>query len=265
MAKFVGVIGVLIALSMAMCVHAQDPAPGWMAYAVGKVPEGTQRITRLEMKWTVGDDAQPSGAFYSPWFGMDPATNLNLIQPVNPWFGSSWSYYTEYFQWSPENNSNSNQLPINSGDVLHGSLVYDASSDSYTLTQTNTNNGQSSSQVVQCQNGRKFVIPYIVYEKTWPCSSYPPDQNVTFHSIVAECDGKDCTQTIQWTPQVKDANCNMQAHIISNTEISITWDTSASSRYDNVDPKVLTMINSNGWARDIATKRMAELEAAQRN
>eukprot|EP01052_Picozoa_sp_SAG31_P059281 SAG31_NODE_18601_length_630_cov_0.772128_1_plen_36_part_10 len=36
---------------------------------------------------------------------MDPADNLNLIQPVNPWTGRSWSAYTEYFQWSPEHNS----------------------------------------------------------------------------------------------------------------------------------------------------------------
>lgn len=32
------------------------------------------------MKWTVSDSAAPSFAFYSPWFGMDPADNLNLIR-----------------------------------------------------------------------------------------------------------------------------------------------------------------------------------------
>ena len=34
--------------------QAQDPATGWMAYAVGTVPSGTERITRLEMTWKVG-------------------------------------------------------------------------------------------------------------------------------------------------------------------------------------------------------------------
>ena len=38
---------------------------------------------------------------------MDPADNLNLIQPVNPWVGDSWEIYNEYFQWSPTNNKNS--------------------------------------------------------------------------------------------------------------------------------------------------------------
>lgn len=242
---------------------AQDPATGWMAYARGKVPSGTERITSLEMMWTVGDNPESSFAFFSPWFGMDPADNLNLIQPVNPWFGSSWSYYTEYFQWSPENNSNSAQMPINAGDVLHGSLQYDASSDSYTLTQTNTNNGQSSSQVVQCQNGKKFVIPYVVYEKTFPCAYYPPDQNVTFHNIRVECDGKDCTQEMEWSAHVKDPNCDMTAHILSNTAISITWDTSASSRYDNLPTKVLAMINSGGWASEHAKKLVESLESLE--
>ena len=74
----------------------------------------------VSQQWTVLNNPQPSGAFYSPWFGMDPADNLNLIQvsthqqaththyyacillppatctqPVNPWEGFGWSAYTE--------------------------------------------------------------------------------------------------------------------------------------------------------------------------
>ena len=51
---------------------------------------------------------------------MDPDDNLNLIQPVNPWSGSSWSMYTEYFQWRPTHNSNSKQYKVNAGETLHG-------------------------------------------------------------------------------------------------------------------------------------------------
>ena len=91
------------------------------------------------MSWTVGATPKKSSAFFSPWFGMDPSDNLNLIQPVNPYssgfFGGGWSMYTEYFQWSPEDNSNSKSHTVKSGQTLHGSLDYDASSDSYTLSQ----------------------------------------------------------------------------------------------------------------------------------
>lgn len=229
---------------------AQDPATGWMAYAQGKIPSTYTRVTKLEMSWKVLSDAQPSGAFYSPWFGMNTPDRLNLIQPVNPWFGSSWSAYTEYFQWSPEYNSNSNQFPVSTGDVLRGSCEYMADSDSYNLTQFDTTNGGSSSQIVKCQDGKKFTIPLVVFEKTWPCGDYPSDDKVTFFDISVECDGEDCTDKVEWSTNVKDPNCNMAAHIDSSTQISITWDTSAASRYDDIPRSVLSLLNTgkSGWS-----------------
>lgn len=204
------------------------------------------------MTWTVGADAKASRAFYSPWFGMDPADNLNLIQPVNPWGGSSWSMYTEYYQWSPTKNSNSAQYAVKAGYTLHGKLLYSAASDAYTLSQTIVETGQTSSQVVPCQSGKKYTIPYIVYEKTWPCANYPPDEVVTFRNIVAECDGVDCTNAIKWAAAVKDANCNMQANIINQTEISITWSTKLPSAYDNRTVEELVSLNAKGWGERFA-------------
>lgn len=60
---------VVAALALLGSAAAQDPATGWMAYAVGALPDGADRITRLEMTWRVGADASSSRAFYSPWFG----------------------------------------------------------------------------------------------------------------------------------------------------------------------------------------------------
>jgi hypothetical protein len=222
-----------------------------MAYAVGKVPTGTERITKLEMTWKVSDDPSPSFAFFSPWFGMDPADNLNLIQPVNPWLGSSWAMYTEYFQWSPEDNSNSNQRSVQAGQTLKGSLIYQSDTDSYNLTQFVVETGAISHQVVKCQNGKKFVLPYVVYEKVFPCNNYPPDGKVTFTDIVVECDGKDCTNSVQWASKVKDANCEMTAVINSQTSISITWNPQAASKYDNFTKAELFDLNYHGWAKSI--------------
>jgi len=112
-----------LAASAVAVAAAQDPANGWIAYAVGEVPAGKGRITSLEMTWKVSENPSRGNAFFSPWFGMDPQDNLNLIQPVNPWGGSSWSMYTEYFQWSPEHNSNSPQEPVSAGQTLHGALT----------------------------------------------------------------------------------------------------------------------------------------------
>lgn len=236
-------------------VQAQDPAEGWMAYAVGSIPSTYERITRLEMTWKVGAQPRRSFSFFSPWFGMDPADNLNLIQPVNPWSGSAWSYYTEYYQWKPTHNSNSKQISIKAGYTLKGSLVYNAAKDAYLLTQTCVETGQSSSQTVVCQNGKKYNIPYVVYEKTFPCRNYPPDEVVTFTNIVAECDGVDCTSSINWQAKVKDPNCDMTAHIDSPKQIRITWSTTAESRYDNMTQAELFELNANrgsrGWERPL--------------
>ena len=233
---------------------AQDPAGGWMAYAVGQVPSGTDRITQLDMTWQVGADPNPTNAFFSPWFGMDPADNLNLIQPVNPWLGENWAMYTEYFQWSPEHNSNSNQHTVQAGQHLKGSLIYNSASDSYLLNQTIVETGVSSTQHVKCQSGKKFNLPYVVYEKTFPCGDYPPDGVVTFTDIYIECDGKDCTTETTWESKVKDANCAMKANIISPQSISITWDTSLPSKYDNYTRNELVELNAHGWAARFSKK-----------
>ena len=73
-------------------VAVQDPAEGWLEYAMSSLPSSVECVTRLEITWTVGQAL--SWAFFSRWFGMDPADNLDLIQPVNPWSGSAWSMYT---------------------------------------------------------------------------------------------------------------------------------------------------------------------------
>jgi len=248
----------LVVLVCAWYVVAQDPAEGWMAYAVGSIPSSYSRITKLDMYWKVSATPKRSSSFYSPWFGMDPSDNLNLIQPVNPWMGNKWVMYTEYYQWRPTHNSNSPQQPVNAGQTLHGSLQYSASSDSYLLSQVVVETGRKSSQEVKCQNGKKYVIPYVVYEKLTSCGNYPPDGKVLFENITAECDGKDCTKEIKWEAKVKDRNCNMQAHINTDGTISITWDISAVSKYDNYTDAQLYDLNMHGWATKLNIPRPSE-------
>jgi len=252
--------------SLASVAAAQDPAGGWMAYAVGAIPSKYERITRLEMTWTVGEDAKRSSAFYSPWFGMDPADNLNLIQPVNPWGGSSWSMYTEYYQWSPSRNSNSRSYSVKPGQTLHGVLAYNSGSDSYELSQTIVETGAKSSQSVKCQSGKKYVVPYVVYEKEWTCADYPPDGSVVFRNIVVECDGTECTQDVQWQAKTKDSNCAMAAHVdkgakaTSENEISITWNTNMASSYDNMTKADLIRHNAAGWGARYAEAALQRLQ-----
>ena len=103
--------------------------------------------------------------------------------------------------WSPEHNSVSRSYTVQAGQTLHGALVYRAADDLYTLSQTVVETGETSSQVVQCQSGKKFVVPYVVYERVFSCFTYPGDGKVSFRNIVVECDGTDFT-LLQHTPRL---------------------------------------------------------------
>ena len=56
--------------------------------------------------------------------------------------------------------------------------------------------------------GKRFTVPYIVYEKVTSCGNYPPDGVVTFSNITIECDGQPCTSAVKWEAKVEDPNPN---------------------------------------------------------
>eukprot|EP00053_Salpingoeca_punica_P004877 m.51421 g.51421 ORF g.51421 m.51421 type:complete len:262 (-) comp12988_c0_seq1:46-831(-) len=221
-----------VAVLLLVCVgaaFAQDPAEGWMGYAKGVSPTGQGKITYMEAKWTVGNNPRRSGAFFSPWFGIESSDNLNLIQPVNPWTGSQWQIYNEYFQWRPEHNENSDSHVVRPGDVLFGSVTFNPSRNSYTIYHSDLNDGWSVSTEIPIQkiNGqfKTYNIIYFVYEKVWSCDLYPTDGEVVFFDIKVEYDNQQVVPI--YTTDYVDDNCNNRAHVLNDTAISITWDTSA--------------------------------------
>ena len=162
-------------------VAALDPAEGWLENAMSSLSSSLERITRLEITRTVGQAL--SWAFFSRWFGMDPADNLNLIPPENPWSGSAWSMYTGL--------QRTTALP----GVTRCRLVRHSTERWCTapltirtpLSQTVVETGETSSQVVQCQSGKKFVV----LSRAFSCYTYSGDGKVSFRNIIVECDGTD--------------------------------------------------------------------------
>jgi len=227
--KPTAVVVLLIVVVAPLIVLAQDPAGGWLGYAMGVSPTGTGRITYMEAKWKVGQNPSVGGAFFSPWFGIEASDNLNLIQPVNPWVGDSWQIYNEYFQWSPEYNYNSDSTTVQPGDVLFGSVSYESSNNSYTIYHSDMTSGwevYSSIPIQQDDSGnfKNYTIAYVVYEKDADCNQYPPDGSVTFYDIEIQYDGQ--TVSPQWTTAFVDDVCNNRAKVIDSKTIEITWDTS---------------------------------------
>ncbi|EDQ92848.1 uncharacterized protein MONBRDRAFT_35477 [Monosiga brevicollis MX1] len=219
----------LAAATLALAA-AQDPAEGWMGYAKGVSPRGTGVITHAEAKWKVlSKPNNAANAFYSPWFGIESSDNLNLIQPVNPWTGRAWQMYIEYFQWEPEHNENSQGHIVSPGDVLHGVIDLDQSSQTYIISHTNLNTGWNVKTQIPVQRKlsgeyKEYTILYFVFEKTFACHQYPAEEVVTFYDIAVQYDNQTVAPT--WTTAYVDDNCNNRAHILNETTISITWDTS---------------------------------------
>eukprot|EP01116_Phalansterium_solitarium_P014482 TRINITY_DN3217_c0_g1_i1.p1 TRINITY_DN3217_c0_g1~~TRINITY_DN3217_c0_g1_i1.p1 ORF type:complete len:248 (-),score=62.45 TRINITY_DN3217_c0_g1_i1:99-842(-) len=216
----------LCILSAAVVALAQDPAQGWLAYAKGVSPSGGI-LTHVAAKWRVPSNPAQGGAFYSPWFGIESSDNLNLIQPVNPWMGSSWSIYNEYFQWSPEHNENSASHTVQAGDELYGSVDFNAGNQSYTVYHSDLNDGWSVTSNIRVQRKefghvyKNYTIMYFVFEKVASCAQYPKNGEVTFYDIEVEYDGKPVTPV--WTTGYVDEVCGFKANIINSTTIQITW------------------------------------------
>jgi len=216
------------ALVLGACIffRAQDPAPGWLAYAKGVSPTGG-KLTHLAAKWAVPSNPVRGGAFYSPWFGIEASDNLNLIQPVNPWLGSSWSIYNEYFQWVPEYNYNSASHPVQPGDILYGSVDFTAGNESYSVYHSDLNDGWSVTSSIRVQRDERghvyknYTIAYFVFEKVADCAQYPKNGQVTFYDIELEYDNKPVTPV--WTTGYVDEVCEFKAQILNSTAIQITW------------------------------------------
>jgi len=186
-------------------------------------------ISFIEAYWKCGSNPPKSSAFFSPWFGLDTTDNLNLIQPVNPWTGSQWEIYNEYYQWSPTHNENSQSHVVAAGDVIYGSITFNQADESYMLYHKDMTSGWSVNMSVPVQKSgtqfKNYTIIYFVYEKVAQCSQYPPDGEVTFYNIRVEIGGKDVTSQISWTTAYVEDVCNFRAHIVNTSAIQITWNT----------------------------------------
>ncbi len=79
---------------------AQDPADSWLCYARATSPDGSG-VTRVFARTTIPlqPPTDPNGepAF---WFGIEPANNLWLAQPIIPkWLGDGYYVFNELFKF----------------------------------------------------------------------------------------------------------------------------------------------------------------------
>eukprot|EP00483_Globobulimina_turgida_P007021 UN07035 len=220
-------------LSLLAIVRAQDPANGWLGYALGVNPNGgSDVITFIEAYWTNLKVPASKSCFYSPWFGIETSDNLNLIQPVNPWTGNQWEIYNEYFQWKPTHNENSRSHRVYPGDLIYGSVTFDAANQAYKMYHADLTTGHewSVNTTIGVQkegtNYKKYTMTYFVFEKVCSrCNDYPPDDIVTFTNTTVQWAGK--TLQPKWTTAYVDNVCNNRAHVVDEQTITITWNSNS--------------------------------------
>eukprot|EP01090_Pellita_catalonica_P010974 TRINITY_DN22437_c0_g1_i1.p1 TRINITY_DN22437_c0_g1~~TRINITY_DN22437_c0_g1_i1.p1 ORF type:complete len:235 (+),score=34.41 TRINITY_DN22437_c0_g1_i1:32-736(+) len=208
----------------------KDPASSWLGYAKGVNPSGEGILTYIEAKWKVPSNPKYSGAYYTPWFGIETSDNMNLLQPVNPYDFDGWTLYNEYFQWSPEHNFNSEMHDVSPGDVIFGSVKYNPSNHSYTLFAQDLTIGWSVSSNIEIQKDvsghyKNYTLAYFVFEHPNACYYYPTDDVVTFFDIKIAYDDKFIASP-KWTTGYVADHCSCRAHIVSESSVKITWDSS---------------------------------------
>eukprot|EP01102_Stenamoeba_stenopodia_P001636 TRINITY_DN11478_c0_g1_i1.p1 TRINITY_DN11478_c0_g1~~TRINITY_DN11478_c0_g1_i1.p1 ORF type:complete len:252 (+),score=67.06 TRINITY_DN11478_c0_g1_i1:50-757(+) len=220
---------VALAITLALldgAVEAKDPATSWLGYAKATSPDDTGIITYVEAKWVVLDEPKVSGAYVTPWFGIESSENMNLIQPVNPWNQNFWEIYNEYFQWFPVHNTNSNAHKVQPGDVIFGSVTYNPADHSYTCYISDLNDGWSVSTNFPVQKTfegeyKNYTIVYVVFEHPANCDQFPPNDQVTFYDIKIEYDNVQVEP--EWTTGYVADVCNNRAQIVNSTTVQITW------------------------------------------
>jgi len=235
---------------------AQDPAQGWLAYAKGVNPAGsTEPITYFEAYWTnlkAPADKSPT-CFYAPWYGIETSDNLNLIQPVNAWNdGGSmkWCLMNYYFQWSPQHVTQGRKMYPVAADSLYASVTFHEASQSYMMYSEILTNGHkdTSNLTIPVQKDhkgdyKKYTIVYVVFEKICHrCDEYPADDIVTYHNISVYYGGKKVSP--KWSTGVVDEVCDMTAHIVDESTVTITWNSKSENHPIN-DPKIIKKYGPN--------------------
>ena len=111
--------------------------------------------------------------------------------------------------------------------LVGGTVRYDPANKAYIMNHTNLNDGYSAITTIPVQKEglfyKKYTIVYFVFEKEFPCGAYPPDGQVTFFDIKVEYDNQPVEP--KWTTDYVDDVCNNRAHILNESSIRITWDT----------------------------------------
>ena len=168
---------------------AQDPAEGWMAYAMSSLPSSVERITRLEMGFLLAVVRHGSRRQSQLDSASEPLERKCVVDVHRV-----LSVVSRAQQQFPElHGAGRTDTPRRVGVQLRTIRTPSA--------RRLWRQARRALRSFSASLGKKFVVPYVVYERVFSCYTYPGDGKVSFQNINVECDGTDCT-LLQHTPRL---------------------------------------------------------------
>lgn len=234
-----------VMMSSIWLVDAQDPAEGWLGYAMAEHERAI--VTRLEVYWQNTDAPKTvSNAFFSPWIGIGTSDRMNIIQCVNPWVGSQWESYTEYFQYDPERNKNSISHVTYPGDTFHSVIEYkerrfngsNVTANFYHVRHSDLTQHWTVESRVEVQRtnatGRleykRYTSAYFAFSTlnaSMDCGLYPADGSIRFYNISLWFDDREVKYP-RWKTSFYNDSCHNRASLDptrDNDTVVISWNT----------------------------------------
>ena len=244
----------IVVILWSMLAAAQDPTDGWLGYA--RAEHEHKIITRFEVYWQNMDAPKSvSTAFFSPWIGIGTSDRLNIIQCVNPWIGSEWQSYIEYFQWVPERNKNSLSHVTYPGDTFHSLIEYKEShfningsnvttpyyhvrhsdlTQHWTIENRVPVQGINETLKMDEMAHKQYTSVYFAFSTqnvSMDCGAYPDGGSIRFYNISMWFDHKLIKYPI-WKTSFYNDSCHNRAALDparDNDTVIISWNQTTSN------------------------------------
>ena len=112
----------------------------------------------------------------------------------------------------------SRSIEVHPGDKISSYVRYDSSTQNYVMNIAAK--GESVTTEFPAQ-GFVYDRAWFVLEHQGACGGYSSDGKVSFTDIIIEVEGK--TVTPAWQAKQEQPVCGSEAHVISPSEVTITW------------------------------------------
>ena len=150
-----------------------------------------------------------------------------LIQPILAYGDGVPEYqiFTGFYDWHDGQWQQSQVAPVTPGQVLVGSVTWDAATGTYSQSIARKGSKPITTRVTKAQeHGEVFTDVYVVVEhQPNVCSEYPSNNNVTFTDIQIAWESGAPLTLSSWTVAAYKPACKSIATALAADKIMLSW------------------------------------------